>query len=107
MTLQLRRDTAPIKMRNYGRIVQDMIAYACTIQDQQERDSLEVYIAHCMRQRNLVWNRDQEAGVARVREDIIRLSDGQLTCDSPMFQQMMAQPNMGLNINQQKKKHNK
>ena len=93
MTLQLKRDAAPIRMRNYGRIVQDMIAYASTVENRQERESLEVYIAQCMRQRNLVWNRDQEAGVARVREDIIRLSNGKLPCNSALFEQLVAQPN--------------
>lgn len=96
MTLQLKRNTAPIRMRNYGRIVQDMIAYACTLPAGKERDSLEVYIAQCMRQRNLLWNRDQETGLQRVREDIIRLSDGQLACNSAAFQQVMAQANAQL-----------
>ena len=104
MTLQLRRDAAPIRMRNYGRIVQDMIAYACTVKDKSERESLEVYIAQCMRQRNLVWNRDQEAGIARVREDIIRLSDGKLPCNSALFEQLMAQPNQMPNTSKKKKK---
>ena len=103
MTQQLNRNATPVRMRNYGRIVQDMVAYACTLPQGKERDSLEVYIAHCMRQRNLVWNRDQEAGLSRVREDIIRLSDGQLRCDSPVFEQMIAQPNLGV-VNSQKKK---
>ena len=81
MTLQLRRNATPIKMRNYGRIVQDMIAYASSLPAGPERDALENYIAQCMRQRNLVWNRDQESGMTRVREDIIRLSNGKLTCE--------------------------
>ena len=93
MTLQLNRNTAPIRMRNYGRIEQDRISYASQMAPGQERDSLELYIAQCMRQRNLVWNRDQEAGLNRVREDILRLSNGQLTCDSPLFAQTMAQTN--------------
>ena len=104
MTLQLNRNTAPIRMRNYGRIVQDMIGYAATLAPGQERDSLEIYIAQCMRQRNLVWNRDQEAGMGRVREDIIRLSDGQLRCDSPIFEQMMAQPNAPLKKAKEKRR---
>lgn len=91
-------------MRNYGRIVQDMIAYATTLEPSQERDSLELYIAQCMRQRNLVWNRDQEAGMQRVREDIIRLSDGKLQCTSPVFMQMMAQPNVPVGGQKKKKK---
>ena len=104
--MELRRDTTPVRMRNYGRIVQDMIGYACSLPKGQERDSLEVYIAHCMRQRNLVWNRDQEAGVARVREDIRRLSDGRLTCDSPAFERLMVQPNTPL-ISRKKDKSQK
>ena len=103
MTLQLNRNATPIRMRNYGRIVQDMISYATTLEPGQERDSLEIYIAQCMRQRNLVWNRDQEAGLNRVREDIIRLSNGKLPCNSPAFEQMMAQPNAPL-VGQKKKK---
>ncbi len=106
MALQLNRNTAPIKMRNYGRIVQDMIQYACAVEDPGERESLEVYIAQCMRQRNLVWNRDQEAGIGRVREDIIRLADGKLKCESERFQKLMAQPNIQAN-NQTKKKKGK
>ena len=89
MTLQLNRNSSPIQMRNYGRIVQDMVAYASTLPAGQERETLEIYIAQCMRQRNLVWNRDQESGLNRVREDIIRLSNGKLTCDSPAFMALM------------------
>lgn len=106
MTLQLRRNAAPIRMRNYGRIVQDMIKYATTLAPSVERDSLEVYIALCMRQRNLVWNRDQEAGVQRVKEDIMRLSEGKLQCKSAAFERFMAQPNASL-IQKKKKKDGK
>ena len=101
MSLQLRRNAAPIKMRNYGRIVQDMIAYAASLEPGLERESLEVYIAQCMRQRNMTWNRDQEAGIARVREDILRMSNGQLTCSSPAFERLVAQSG---NSGQKKKK---
>ena len=103
MALQLRRDASPIRMRNYGRIVQDMIQYAATMAPGAARDSLEVYIAQCMRQRNMTWNRDQEAGIYRVREDIRRLSDGRLTCDSPAFERIMANPNAPL-MGRKKKK---
>ena len=92
-------------MRNYGRVVQDMITYACTIEDPRERESLEVYIAVCMSQRNLVWNKDQEVGMARVKEDIIRLSKGVLTCSSNAFERLMAQPTQLPNgINNKKKR---
>ena len=94
MTVELHRNKTAVRMRNYGRIVQDMVAYATSLQPGLERDSLEVYIAHCMRQRNIVWNRDQEAGVNRVKEDIIRLSNGQLKCESPIFERFMTQPNV-------------
>ena len=101
--MELRRDTKPIRMRNYGRIVQDMIAYAATLPAGKERDSLELYIAQCMRQRNLVWNRDQEAGMNRVKEDLIRLSDGKLRCESAAFGQLLAQPNASMKASKKKK----
>jgi hypothetical protein len=104
--MELNRNTTPIRMRNYGRIVQDMITYATTLEPGRERDSLELYIAQCMRQRNMVWNRDQEAGLNRVREDIYRLSEGKLLCNSPLFEQMMAQPNASLMGLRKKKKAN-
>ena len=103
MTLQLNRNTAPIRMRNSGRIVQAMLAHAAKMEPGLERDSLEVYIAQCMRQRNLVWNRDQEAGINRVKEDIIRLSDGKLTCSSPAFERLLAQPNAQMGQKRKKK----
>ena len=102
--MQLNRNTTPIRMRNYGRIVQDMIRYAATLPDERERAAMEAYIALCMRQRNLLWNRDQESGFSRVREDIIRLSDGLLRCDSPVFLQLMAQNNPAAGIASKKKK---
>jgi hypothetical protein len=102
--MELHRNASPIRMRNYGRIVQDMIAYATTLDEGQERESLELYIAQCMRQRNLIWNRDQEAGINRVREDIIRLSSGKLKCNSPAFEQMILQPNASPFAGQKKKK---
>ncbi len=85
MKQTLTRNTTPIRMRNYGRIIQDMIAYACTIENRQEREALVLYIAQCMRQKNLVWNKDQEAGLNRVREDIERLSAGKINCNFPAF----------------------
>lgn len=88
----LRRNTTPIRMRNYGRIIQDMIAYACTIEDKAEREALVLYIAQCMRQKNLVWNRDQESGLARVAGDIERLSSGVLNGDFDAFRELQNQP---------------
>lgn len=75
---QLNRKKTPIVMRNYGRILQDMISYACELEDKDQRDAFVDYIAQCMRQKNTVWNRDQESGTNRIAEDIARLSQGRL-----------------------------
>ena len=50
MELQLQRKTTPVKMRNYGRIIQDMIEYACVLEDPEQREALVNYVAQCMRQ---------------------------------------------------------
>jgi hypothetical protein len=85
--MQLNRKTTPIKMRNYGRIIQDMIEYACRMEDMQQREALVSYVAQCMRQKNAVWNRDQDSGIARVAEDIERLSGGVLHYEMPQAQE--------------------
>ncbi|MGM9836913.1 MAG: DUF4290 domain-containing protein [Paludibacteraceae bacterium] len=90
MEQTLNRNTSSIKMRNYGRILQDMVAFACTIENKEEREALVLYIAQCMRQKNLVWNKDQEAGMNRVREDIETLSEGRLSCDFEAFRSLPA-----------------
>lgn len=82
----LKRNTAPIRMRNYGRIIQDMVRAAVQEQDDTLREKMIIYIARSMRQKNLIWNKDQETGIHRVKEDIAMLSDGQLSCEFPAFE---------------------
>lgn len=89
---QLSRKTSPIKMRNYGRIIQDMIEYACVLEDTEQRNALVEYIAQCMRQKNTVWNKDQESGYARIAEDLERLSDGKIHYVAPQSQEPQPQP---------------
>lgn len=97
--ISIRRNTTPIKMRNYGRIVQDVISYACTLTDKQERQALTAYVAQCMRQKNLVWNKDQESGIDRIKQDIHILSDGRLDDDLQGIEALMSnavvQPQQG------------
>ena len=83
--------TDAIKLRNYGRILQDLVAYATTITDEQQRKEATIYIARCMRQKNQIWNKDFESGVQRLKEDIETLSDGQLSTDFPEFEEAMQQ----------------
>ena len=89
MTTVLQRSTEPIKMRNYGRIIQNMVAYACTLPDNGKRRALVIYIAQCMRQKNVAWNKDQESGLQRVKADIVKLSDGRLNCDFEGFDEQV------------------
>lgn len=105
MEQTLTRNSTPIKMRNYGRIIQDMVSYACTVEDTAEREALILYIAQCMRQKDLVWNRDQESGLGRVREDLERLSDGRINCNFEAFNNLpLLQPQQQPQQGQNKKK---
>ena len=103
----LQRSTEPIKMRNYGRIIQDMIAYACTLQDVEQRNALIIYIAQCMRQKNISWNKDQDSGMPRVKADIVKLSNGQLNCDFEEFDKKMQTANVVVKPQQSGKKKKK
>ena len=83
--------TDAIKLRNYGRILQDLVAYATTIADEAQRQAATIYIARCMRQKNQIWNKDFESGIQRLKEDIATLSDGKLSTSFPEFDEAMAQ----------------
>lgn len=89
MTTVLQRSTEPIKMRNYGRIIQNMVTYACTLPNNGKRRALVIYIAQCMRQKNVAWNKDQESGLQRVKADIVKLSDGRLNCNFEGFDEQV------------------
>lgn len=82
----LKYNNAPIRMRNYGRVLQEMIAVAATEQDEETRKKMTIFIARSMRYKNMAWNKDQEAGMARIKQDILTLSDGRLSCDFPEFE---------------------
>ena len=83
------RKTTIVRMRNYGRIVQDMVQLAVNEVDIEKRQSMIVYIAQCMRQKNAIWNREQESGIERLKDDISVLSRGALDCSFPDFEEMM------------------
>ena len=83
------RKTTIVRMRNYGRIIQDMVQLAVKEQDAEKQQAMVVYIAQCMRQKNAIWNREQESGVERLKDDISVLSQGALKCDFPEFDDMM------------------
>lgn len=83
------RKTTVVRMRNYGRIVQDMVQLAVNEPDVEKQQAMVVYIAQCMRQKNAIWNREQESGIERLKDDISVLSHGALKCDFPEFDEMM------------------
>ena len=89
------RKTAIVRMRNYGRIIQDMVQLAVQEEDVEKKQSMIVYIAQCMRQKNAIWSREQEAGVERLKDDISVLLHGALQCDFPEFEEMMERLALG------------
>ena len=79
------RKTTIVRMRNYGRIIQDMVQIAANEQDEEKKKAMTIYIAQCMRQKNAQWNKEQESGIERLKDDIRVLSNGVLACDFPEF----------------------
>jgi uncharacterized protein with NRDE domain len=100
------RKTSVVRMRNYGRIIQDMVQLATKEQDVEKQQAMVVYIAQCMRQKNAQWNKEQESGVVRLKEDIVALSNGVLSCHFPAFEEAMQKlaQRVPANMNNQKKK---
>ena len=83
------RKTTPVRMRNYGRIIEDMVKLAAAEQDTDKQQAMVIYIAQCMKQKNAQWNKEQESGVHRLKEDIMELSNGVLNCDFPEFEELI------------------
>ena len=83
------RKTTIVRMRNYGRIIQDMVQIAAKEQDEENKKAMTIYIAQCMRQKNAQWNKEQESGIERLKDDIRVLSNGVLACDFPEFDEMV------------------
>jgi hypothetical protein len=102
------RKTTIVRMRNYGRIIQDMVQIAANEQDDEKKKAMTIYIAQCMRQKNAQWNKEQESGIERLKDDIRVLSNGVLACDFPEFDEMvqkLSQRSLSfVNSNQKKKK---
>ena len=109
--MTLTRNIEPILMRNYGRIIQNVVRYATTITNPTEQQAITIYIAQCMAQKILVWNREQEVGVQRVINDIRTLSNGQLNTDFPeliaALQRTIPQQTIPMGNNNKNKKKKK
>ncbi len=66
-----------IKFRHYGRIVEEMIAHACTLEEGEERNRLIEIIAIQMKKNYIAWNKD---GVEdkKIFEDLRIYSKGKI-----------------------------
>lgn len=78
----------PILMRNYGRILQNIVKYACTL-DQQQQDEIIEHIVSVMITRNQQWNREQASSAARIVSDLASLSGNRIMVSEQAVSEMM------------------
>ena len=69
--------TGEVKFRHYGRIVEEMVAHACTLEDGEERNRLIEIITIQMKKNYIAWNKD---GVEdkKIFEDLKTYSQGKI-----------------------------
>ncbi len=69
--------TGEVRHRHYGRIVEEMIAHACTLDEGEERDKLVELITIQMKKNYIAWNKD---GVEdkKIFEDLKAYSKGKI-----------------------------
>lgn len=69
--------TGEVRHRHYGRIVEDMIAHACTLEEGEERNKLVELITIQMKKNHIAWNKD---GVEdkKIYEDLKAYSKGKI-----------------------------
>ena len=75
---------SPVKLRHYGRLIEQMITAAVNEPNQQKREELIVRIANRMKRNYTTWNKDQVEDQTIIN-DIARLSDNHLNCDFENF----------------------
>ena len=78
-------NTTPIRMRHYGRIIEQMVAEAVNEQDEEKQHYLINRLVNKIKQQYLIWNKDQ-VEPERIIEDIHILSNGRLNCDFEGFE---------------------
>lgn len=93
-----------IKNKHYGRIVENMIAHACTMQEGEERDYFVNLILVQMKKNYAAWNKD---GVEdkRIIEDLKLISGGKI--DSPVSEIRISTSNTQKPFQKKKKGYNK
>lgn len=93
-----------IKNKHYGRIVENMIAHACTMQEGEERDCFVNLILVQMKKNYTAWNKD---GVEdkRIIEDLKLISGGKI--DSPVSEIRISTSNTQKPFQKKKKGYNK
>ena len=69
--------TTEIGYRHYGRIVENMIAHACTMEEGEERDRLIELITIQMKKDYLAWNKDTVDN-KQIFDDLREYSDGRI-----------------------------
>lgn len=75
---------APVRLRHYGKLVEDMIAKAIEESDEQKQHFLINRIANRMKYTYLTFNKDQ-VDPERIKSDLELLSGGRLSCDFEGF----------------------
>ena len=80
---------SPIRMRHYGRIIQDMVQEAVNEPDIERKQYLICRLANKLKQQYLTWNKDQ-VETQRIIDDIHLLSHGKLSCDFEGFELLHA-----------------
>jgi hypothetical protein len=74
----------PIRRRHYGHLVEQALAYAQTLDNEQQRQFITECVANQMKQDLFIWNRDS-MDEALVAQDIEHYSGGNLRLDLENF----------------------
>lgn len=95
--------TGEIRNRHYGRIVEDMIAHACTMDEGPEFDKFVELIAVQMKKNYIAWNKDNVED-KRIFEDLRIYSKGKIDITDKEIKIQQAPRNDNAQRNNKRKK---
>ena len=81
-TFVTRPDTVPynqgeVKKLHYGRMIENMIQGASTIENEDERNQFIVLLANQMKKNYMIWNKDNVEDT-KILKDLYRMSEGKI-----------------------------
>jgi len=90
--------------RHYGKMVQELVAKAIEVEDEEKKEEFTMIIAAYMKMAYRTWNREQFVSDEVIKADLVKMSQGKLTIAPEVTIEVLA-PTGGRSNNHHRNNH--